>query len=56
VGFNAEIDYLNGEIAELGKRFGEATPLNAKIVEWVHQVERTGQFLSTEEIAQAFTQ
>jgi 2-dehydropantoate 2-reductase len=51
-----EIDYLNGEIAELGKRFGEATPLNAKIVEWVHQVERTGQFLSAEEIAQAFTQ
>jgi len=51
-----EIDYLNGEIVELGKHYGEATPLNAKIVEWVHQVERTGQFLSAEEIAQAFTQ
>jgi 2-dehydropantoate 2-reductase len=51
-----EIDYLNGEIVELGKRYGEATPLNAKIVEWVHQVEGTGEFLSAEEIAQALMQ
>jgi 2-dehydropantoate 2-reductase len=49
-----EIDYLNGEIVELGERHGEATPLNTKIVEMVHQVERTGQFLSVEEILQAF--
>ena len=47
-----EIDYLNGEIVELGKRCGEATPLNSRIVELVHQVERTGQFLSAEEIRQ----
>jgi 2-dehydropantoate 2-reductase len=51
-----EIDYLNGEIVEMGKRYGEATPLNAKMVELVHQVERTGQFLSVEEIHQAFKQ
>jgi 2-dehydropantoate 2-reductase len=51
-----EIDYLNGEIAELGKRHGEATPLNAKIVDLVHQVERTRQFLSVEEIRQVFRQ
>ena len=51
-----EIDYLNGEIVELGKRYGEATPLNTKIVELVHQAERTGQFLSVEEIRQAFGQ
>jgi len=51
-----EIDYLNGEITELGKRYGEATPLNSRIVELVHQVERTGQFLSVEEIRQAFKQ
>jgi 2-dehydropantoate 2-reductase len=49
-----EIDYLNGEITELGKRHGEATPLNSRMVELVHQVERTGQFLSVEEIRQAF--
>jgi 2-dehydropantoate 2-reductase len=51
-----EIDYLNGEIMELGKRYGEVTPLNTKMVELVHQVERTGQFLSVEEICQAFRQ
>jgi len=51
-----EIDYLNGEIAELGKRYGEVTPLNTKVVELVHQVERTGQFLSVEEIRLAFRQ
>jgi 2-dehydropantoate 2-reductase len=51
-----EIDYLNGEIMELGKRYGEITPLNTKMVELVHQVERTGQFLSVEEIRQAFRQ
>jgi 2-dehydropantoate 2-reductase len=49
-----EIDYLNGEIVELGKRHGEATPLNTKMVELVHQVERTRQFFSVEEIRQAF--
>jgi len=49
-----EIDYLNGEIVELGKRYSEATPLNSKMVELVHQVERSGQFLTVEEIRQAF--
>jgi len=49
-----EIDHLNGEIVELGKHYGEGTPLNSKIVEMVHEVERTGQFLSVEEIRQAF--
>jgi 2-dehydropantoate 2-reductase len=51
-----EIDYLNGEIVELGKRCGEPTPLNAKMVELVHQVERTGNFFSIEEIGRAFAQ
>jgi 2-dehydropantoate 2-reductase len=51
-----EIDYLNGEIVELGKRYSEATPLNTKMVELVHQVERTGQFLPLEEIREAFRQ
>ncbi len=48
-----EIDYLNGEIVECGKLYGEATPLNEGIVKLVHQVERTGQFLSPEEIPRA---
>jgi 2-dehydropantoate 2-reductase len=48
-----EIDYLNGEIVECGKLYGEATPLNETIVKLVHQVERTGQFLSPGQIAHA---
>ncbi len=51
-----EIDYLNGEIVRLGKRYGVATPLNAQTVELVHQVERTGQFLSAEEVTRVFRQ
>jgi|PersoiStandDraft_1058852.scaffolds.fasta_scaffold04321_5 2-dehydropantoate 2-reductase len=39
-----EIDYLNGEVVRLGRELGMATPLNAIMVEMVHQVERTGQF------------
>jgi 2-dehydropantoate 2-reductase len=39
-----EIDYLNGEVVRLGLEMGMATPLNAIMVEMVHQVERTGQF------------
>jgi 2-dehydropantoate 2-reductase len=39
-----EIDYLNGEVVRLGRELGIATPLNAIMVEMVHEVERTGRF------------
>jgi 2-dehydropantoate 2-reductase len=48
-----EIDYLNGEVVRLGAEVGVPTPLNARIVELVHQVERTGAFLSIAELLQA---
>lgn len=48
-----EIDYLNGEVVQLGKQVGVPTPLNAKVVELVHYVERTGRFLSVNEIRRA---
>ena len=50
-----EIDYLNGEVVELGKKTGTPTPLNAKIVELVHQVEQTGTFFSADEVRRRFT-
>ena len=50
----SEIDYLNGEIVGLGKAYGEATPLNTKMVDLVHQVEHTGQFFSVGEVRRAF--
>lgn len=39
-----EIDYLNGEVVRLGSELGVATPLNAALVEMVHQAERSGEF------------
>jgi 2-dehydropantoate 2-reductase len=48
-----EIDYLNGEIVQLGQRVGVPAPLNAAVVELVHRVERTGQFISVEEVRRA---
>ena len=51
---STEIDYLNGEVVALGKKVGVATPLNAKIVELVHQVERTGTFFNVDEVRRKF--
>lgn len=47
-----EIEYLNGEIVRIGNQFGIPTPLNAKIVELVHQVERTRKFFSADDVRQ----
>ncbi len=45
-----EIDYLNGEIVRLGAEVGMQTPLNAAMVEMVHQVEQTGRFWTVDAI------
>jgi 2-dehydropantoate 2-reductase len=50
-----EIDYLNGEVVEWGKKVGVPTPLNAKIVELIHRVEVTGTFFSADEIRRKFS-
>ncbi|MGA8848755.1 MAG: 2-dehydropantoate 2-reductase [Dehalococcoidia bacterium] len=51
-GKSTEIDYLNGEIVNLGKKKGIPTPVNSLIVELVHQVETTGKFLTVDELTQ----
>jgi 2-dehydropantoate 2-reductase len=51
-GKSTEIDYLNGEIVNLGKKSGISTPINSLIVELVHQVETTGKFLTVDELIQ----
>jgi 2-dehydropantoate 2-reductase len=48
-----EIDYLNGEIVRLAERQGGEAPLNRRIVELVHQVERTGRFLAADDVREA---
>ncbi len=45
-----EIDYLNGEIVSLGKRFKVPTPLNTKIADLVHQVEKEHKFYLPEDL------
>ena len=51
-GTSTEVDYLNGEIVNLGKKKGILTPVNSLIVGLVHQVETTGKFLTIDELSQ----
>jgi 2-dehydropantoate 2-reductase len=37
-----EVDFLNGEIVALAEEVGAQAPLNRRIVELVHEVERAG--------------
>ncbi len=46
-----EVDYLNGAVVEAAQRLGLAAPVNAAMVELVHEVERTGRFLAADEAA-----
>jgi len=51
-GKSTEVDYLNGEIVNLGKKKGIPTPVNTLIVELVHQIETSGKFLTPAELDQ----
>jgi len=44
----SEIDYINGEFANIARQNGIDAPLNVKLVELVHQVEKSGKFISKE--------
>lgn len=46
----SEIDYINGEFVNLAKKHGLSAPLNEKLVEMVHQVEKENRFFSKEEL------
>jgi len=47
-----EIDFLNGAVVVAAATIGRAAPVNAALVGAVHEVERTGAFLSTAELAE----
>ena len=47
-GRSSEIDFINGEFVTLAKENGLTAPLNRKLVEMVHVVERTNIFFSKE--------
>lgn len=42
----SEIDYLNGEFCVLAEKINYPAPLNQRLVDLVHQVEKTQRFLS----------
>ncbi|WP_193509856.1 ketopantoate reductase family protein [Cryobacterium sp. BB736] len=45
-----EVDYLNGAVVDAGRKVSLPTPVNAALVELVHEVERTGRHLSPQEV------
>ena len=49
-GKQSEIDYINGEFVALARKNNLSEPLNAKLVEMVHSVEKSGKFFSKEEL------
>ncbi len=53
-GKTSEIDFINGEIAQLANHFKLPPTLNSRIVDMVHEVERTRQYFSIEEVKKAF--
>jgi 2-dehydropantoate 2-reductase len=45
-----EIDYLNGAVVAAAEKVGLTAPVNAAIVALVHEVERTKEFLTPEQV------
>jgi 2-dehydropantoate 2-reductase len=50
-----EIDFLNGAVVKVAAEHGFPAPINAAIVELVHEVERSGEFLSAADVASRVT-
>ncbi|MBN1254230.1 MAG: 2-dehydropantoate 2-reductase [Deltaproteobacteria bacterium] len=46
----SEIDYINGEFVNLAVSMGQKASLNAKLVQMVHDVEKSGKFFSTDDL------
>lgn len=49
-GQTTEIDYLNGAVVRAAQSIGRHAPVNAVLVELVHEVEASGRFLTPAEI------
>ncbi len=50
----SEIDFINGEVTHLANNMRIPSPLNRKVVDLVHRVEREERFFSPEEIKKEF--
>ena len=47
-----EVDYLNGAVVRAADEVSMPAPVNARLVQLVHEVERSGQFLSPAEVTE----
>lgn len=47
-----EIDFLNGAVVRVAREHGLDAPINAALVDLVHEVERTGEFLPPARVAE----
>ncbi len=54
-GKTSEIEFINGEVVHLAKHLHCSAPLNERVVDMVHEVERTGKFFSITDITNAFS-
>jgi 2-dehydropantoate 2-reductase len=50
-GQRTEIDYLNGAVVAQAAVLGRPAPVNEVVTDAVHEVERTGRFLTRDELA-----
>ncbi len=50
-----EIDFLNGAVVAAAEHGGIAAPINGQIVAMVHEVERTGRFMTPEQLVARVT-
>ncbi|HBG62416.1 MAG: hypothetical protein A2Y03_03745 [Omnitrophica WOR_2 bacterium GWF2_38_59] len=50
----SEIDFINGEVVHLAKQMRDKAPLNEKIVDLVHEVERTKKYFAVDELTKVF--
>ena len=53
-GKTSEIDFINGEIAQIASHFKLPETLNSKVVDMVHEVERTKRYYTIEEVKKEF--
>ncbi|MEC5168433.1 2-dehydropantoate 2-reductase [Glaciihabitans sp. GrIS 2.15] len=51
-----EIDYLNGAVVQRGAAVGVPTPVSAELVDLVHEVERSGEFIPTATVIERMRQ
>jgi 2-dehydropantoate 2-reductase len=54
-GRSSEIDYINGEFVSLAKEYNICASLNSKLVDMVHEVEKTKKFFSKSEFFNSLT-